>query len=160
MVWRCAAIATERNTANEPLPRIDERPAPGFGALGAGWSDCLAEVETVSKIRNAVRLPAKRSKYRAVRCEYDGVKFASKRERDRYTILAREQALGSISGLMLQPRFAIKVNDELICTYVGDFEYDRGPEHVVEDSKGVKTAVYRLKKKLMWAIHGIEIKEV
>jgi hypothetical protein len=30
---------------------------------------------------------------------------------------------------------------------------------IVEDSKGVRTPVYKLKKKLMLACHGIEIRE-
>lgn len=48
--------------------------------------------------------------------------------------------------------------------YVADFEYwekagDRW-KHVVEDAKGIRTDVYKLKKKLMLWRHGIEIKEV
>jgi hypothetical protein len=45
--------------------------------------------------------------------------------------------------------------------YVADFVYrDRaGKVHVV-DVKGVKTAVYQLKKALLWERHGIRIEEV
>jgi hypothetical protein len=56
-----------------------------------------------------------------------------------------------------------------VCTYVADFRYqermlkDSENNHwrvVVEDVKGVKTPVYRLKKKLVEAQYGIEIREV
>ena len=43
---------------------------------------------------------------------------------------------------------------------VADFMYrDAGGRHVV-DFKGVRTAVYKLKKRLMWHVHGINIEEV
>ena len=72
---------------------------------------------------------------------------------------------GKINTLSLQPRFKIKVQDQLICTYVGDFYYWKRDgelygKWVLEDVKGVKTDVYRIKKKLMKACFGIEIKEI
>lgn len=44
--------------------------------------------------------------------------------------------------------------------YIADFVYTCGGEEVVEDAKGVKTAVYQLKKKLMADRYGILIQEV
>ena len=100
------------------------------------------------------------SKYRAVPTVVDGIRFASKREARRYGELKLLEKAGKISELDLQPRFKILIGDELICTYVADFDYvDENDDHVVEDVKGVKTAIYRLKAKLMKAVHGITIKE-
>ncbi len=48
-----------------------------------------------------------------------------------------------------------------ICTYIADFFYiPRGKLAVYEDAKGMKTPIYRLKKKLVKACTGIEIVEV
>ena len=61
-----------------------------------------------------------------------------------------------------QPRFDLKVNDAHICHYLADFAYrdlETG-ERVVEDVKGHATEVYKLKERLMLAIHGIEIRRV
>ncbi len=46
--------------------------------------------------------------------------------------------------------------------YVADFVYTDVEigENVVEDSKGIRTKDYILKRKLMLAVHGIRIKEV
>jgi hypothetical protein len=52
------------------------------------------------------------------------------------------------------------VGGETICRYVADFVYVRDEKRIVEDVKGLKTAVYKLKKRLMKAVHKIEIQEV
>lgn len=44
--------------------------------------------------------------------------------------------------------------------YYADFVYCRNGELVVEDSKGVRTKEYIIKRKLMLYVHGIKIKEV
>lgn len=51
---------------------------------------------------------------------------------------------------------------ERSCTYVADFVYTRATtgEQVVEDTKGVRTPEYVIKRKLMLQVHGIRIKEV
>lgn len=68
---------------------------------------------------------------------------------------------GEIHGLILQPEFPIIVNGKKICKYIADFRYvNRDIETVVEDAKGVKTDVYRLKKKLVEALYGITVQEV
>jgi hypothetical protein len=48
---------------------------------------------------------------------------------------------------------------EKACTYVADFVYWENGRFVVEDTKGVRTDAYRIKKKLMLWIHGIKVKE-
>lgn len=100
------------------------------------------------------------NKYRAIRTEVDGIMFASKKEAMRYKelkFLLQEQR---ISDLVLQPKFPIQVNGKKICTYIADFIYNEDGIQVVEDVKGVKTSVYRIKKKLTEAIYNITIKEV
>jgi hypothetical protein len=50
----------------------------------------------------------------------------------------------------------------LVCKYVSDFKYlDRENRTVIEDSKGMKTEIYRLKYKLFHACFpGLRIVEV
>ena len=46
--------------------------------------------------------------------------------------------------------------------YIADFVYTdvETGKSIVEDTKGVKTKEYIIKRKLMYAVHGIRIKEV
>lgn len=97
------------------------------------------------------------SKYGAKACVIDGVRFASLKEGRRYEQLKLLVRAGQISGLELQPRFPLVVNGLKVCTYVGDFSYQEAGARVIEDSKGVLTDVFKLKRKLMKAVHGIEI---
>lgn len=92
----------------------------------------------------------------------NGIRFDSKREAKRYQELCLLEKAGGIAKLELQPRFPLVVNGEKITSYRADFRYldVRSGEIVVEDAKGVKTPVYRLKKKLVRAIYGIDIQEV
>lgn len=106
-------------------------------------------------------VPARRlSKYGAVRTvAADGTILASKREARRYGELLLRERAGEISGLRCQVPYDIVVNGAKVCRYVADFLYLENGSDVVEDSKGCRTAVYRLKKKLMKACLGIEIRE-
>jgi hypothetical protein len=113
----------------------------------------------------SISFPQKKlSKYNAQRVEIDGIKFASKREAARYAELKLLQRIGEIVGLECQPRYPLTLNGVKLATYVADFRYKRvaSDEIVVEDvkSKPTITDVYRLKKKLMLALHGIELNEV
>jgi hypothetical protein len=97
-------------------------------------------------------------KYRNQPTEVDGIKFSSKKEAKRYADLKWLLRGGQITDLKLQPRFPLKVNDKLICTYVADFEYvTAAGETVVEDVKGVQTDVFKLKRKLMRACYDIGV---
>lgn len=89
----------------------------------------------------------------------DGRTFDSKKEAARYLELKKLQVSGVISGLRLQVRFPIKVNGQKVCTYVADFAYIRDGKRTIEDVKGQLTAVYKMKRRLMAAVHGIEILE-
>ena len=73
-------------------------------------------------------------------------------------VLAAQKA-GEIDELARQVRFRLDVNGVHVAVYVADFTYVRDGERITEDVKGAITPVYRLKKKLMKACHGIEILE-
>ena len=101
------------------------------------------------------------TKYNAKKTEVDGFIFDSRAEARRYSELILAERAGEISNLSLQPVFPIIVNEKKIGKYIADFQYtDRDGNRVIEDVKGVSTPVYRLKKKLVEAIHEINITEI
>lgn len=87
--------------------------------------------------------------------------FDSAKEADRYRELYLLQAAGQISGLDCQVKFELAANGVKIADYYADFMYFERPSGalVVEDVKGMKTPAYRLKAKMMKALHGITIRE-
>lgn len=99
------------------------------------------------------------NKYHAQRCEHGDHSHDSRRERDRCWVLEQQQAAGAITGLERQVRYRLAVNGHRICDYVADFRYTRDGVVIVEDTKGVRTPVYRLKAALMAALHGVTILE-
>ena len=101
----------------------------------------------------------KRLKYGNTIVREDGLVFQSKREARRWQELKLEQKSGLIKNLRRQVPFSIAVNKIHVCVYRADFVYQIRGEEVVEDSKGKKTEAYILKKKLLFACHGIVIKE-
>jgi hypothetical protein len=100
------------------------------------------------------------AKYRNVKVDSPDGMFDSKREYERWCELRIEQRAGDISNLRRQVRYPLVVNGVRVAVYVADFVYERGGAVTVEDAKGVKTQTYKLKRKLMKAVHGIDIKEV
>ena len=109
------------------------------------------------------RSPAK-NKYGAERVG----SHASKKEHKRAGQLKLMQMAGEISNLREQVSFELipaqrdKVGSliERSCRYIADFVYnDKQGNLVVEDTKGVRTKEYRIKRKLMLQVHGIQIKE-
>ena len=119
----------------------------------------------------------KRSKYGAVRREVDGIVFASKAEAKRYRELKLLEQAGHIARLKLQQRFELvipKTNlradvkdfDRIVTIghYVADFCYDEltpaATRFVVEDVKGMRTPMYRWKKKHFENQYGIQITEI
>ena len=117
-----------------------------------------------------VPLKAKRSKYNNIKTKVGSLVFDSKKEARRWGELLLLAKAGRIQNLQRQSEFPLLVNDRLICTYVADFFFDElvaGTSGtfrpVVEDVKSEftkKLPVYRIKSKLMQAIHGITIREV
>lgn len=104
----------------------------------------------------------KKNKYNAKKTMVNGIKFDSKAEAARYKILKKREATGEISELTLQPRFTLqekfKHGGKTIrkIEYIADFEYSKNGKQVVEDVKGVKTDVYKLKKKMFLLKYGKE----
>lgn len=104
-------------------------------------------------------------KYGAKPTEVDGLRFDSKREAARYSALQLLVRAGEIVDLEVQPTYPIIIADPqgmpvIVAAYRADFRYRRGRDVVVEDVKGVRTPLYRLKKKLVEALYGIKITEV
>lgn len=91
----------------------------------------------------------------------DGQKFDSMKEYYRWSELKLMQRAGIISKLERQVKFELipKQEGELACNYIADFTYYQKGEYIVEDVKGCKTDVYKIKKKLMLWVHGIRIRE-
>lgn len=103
-------------------------------------------------------------KYHNRKAEVDGLIFDSKKEARRYGELKLLQQRGEIRELRRQVSYDLEVNRVLVCRYVADFVYQEKVggdwREVTEDAKGVRTEAYKLKKKLMLAVHGVEIREV
>lgn len=98
-------------------------------------------------------------KYRAKPVTIDGIRFDSTAEAKRWFDLQTLEKNGLIEKLQRQVRYPIDVNGARICTYVADFVYVENGARVVEDTKGMVTPIYALKKRLMLAVHGVEIRE-
>lgn len=99
----------------------------------------------------------------------DGQVFDSVKEYHQWGCLKLLERAGKISDLKRQVKYVLipaqrDKNGRVVereTSYIADFEYfdlERGVK-VVEDCKGFKTEVYRIKKKLMLWVHGIRIKE-
>lgn len=109
------------------------------------------------------------SKYHAKKTEVDGIRFQSRKEGERYAELKLLERAGRIRSLVLQPKFELQegfTNAEgkkiRAITYIADFMYydcdlDRT---IVEDVKGMKTEVYKLKKKLFEYKYGMVVREI
>ncbi len=102
----------------------------------------------------------RRHKYNAQPTTVNGIRFASKKEAACYTKLKALEDAGQIRNLLLQTALDIVVNGVHVCKYVPDFYWCEGDKQIWADAKGMKTDVYRLKKKLVKACLGIEILEL
>ena len=111
---------------------------------------------------------AYRSKYRNKKVTMGDKVFDSMKECSRYVELSLLQKAGKIRDLDTQVPFELipaqRDKDgkllERACHYVADFVYYENGQKVVEDTKGVKTPEYIVKRKLLLWVHGIRIKEV
>ncbi len=102
----------------------------------------------------------KRAKYGNKKKVINGLTFDSTKEARRYQDLELQQRSRYITDLRRQVKFPVNVNGVFICDWFADFTYrDRDGKLMVEDTKGIKTDEYRLKKKLVQAIYGIIILE-
>ena len=117
------------------------------------------------------------SKYHARKVVRGGKTFDSAKEARRYGELCLLQRAGEISDLRTQVKYVLipaqREPDtvgkrggvikglllEREVSYVADFVYVQNGKTVVEDSKGMRTKDYIIKRKLMLWVHGIQIKE-
>ena len=104
----------------------------------------------------------KSSKFGAKKTIVDGITFDSKWESERYGQLRAMERGGIVTDLELQVKYDIVINDIKICKYIADFVYkEESPDgeikEIVEDAKGFETPEFKLKKKLMKAVHNIDI---
>lgn len=119
-------------------------------------------------------------KYKNDKVRYKDLQFDSQRECSRYIQLEMMQRAGEITDLQMQVKYELipaqyepdiigprggKKKGKLIeksCCYFADFVYkdNRTGETVVEDTKGMRTTEYIIKRKLMLWIHGVRIREI
>lgn len=116
--------------------------------------------------------PKKGPKYGNRRCEHNGIKFDSEKERSRWFHLIQLQAAGAIRDLQLQVPFVLTPRKQRVdgtweraSKYVADFVYVDAAtgNRVVEDVKSEatrKNKTYVQKRKQMLAVHDITIKEI
>lgn len=119
-----------------------------------------------------------KNKYGNSKVTINGETFDSKKEARRYQELKLLEMAGEIIKLRRQERFMLippqykwvtdakgKKKQKCIereCCYIADFVYQdvRTGELVVEDTKGVRTKDYVIKRKLMLSTYNIRIKEI
>lgn len=118
------------------------------------------------------------NKYRNTKTIVDGIEFDSRKEAARYKELKLLEAAGEIYNLERQVKFVLIPTQrepdfvgvrggikkgkviEKECSYLADFVYIRDGEVIVEDTKGIRTKDYIIKRKLMLYLLGIRIQEI
>jgi hypothetical protein len=148
-----------------------------IGRLGPSARAQIEAQVALSAVRKAGKpAAAGAGKYHAQKTEAAGITFDSKKEACRYAELMLRSRAGEIRELRLQEVFVLSpaytTPDGVrvrATTYRADFTYrERCVDadgsvswpKIVEDVKGVRTETYKLKRKMMLAIHGITIREV
>lgn len=111
-----------------------------------------------------------KSKYGAKKTQVDGIRLDSKAEAQRYRELMLLKRAGEVTEVILQPSYTLmpgfkhKATGERVqpIKYRADFLVTYADGHQeIEDVKGVKTEVYRIKKKLFMSLYpDLYIKEV
>jgi len=124
---------------------------------------------TPKEYRELIAKQKKSKKYRNTVVEYDGNTFDSIKERDYYIELKLKQKAGIVKDIFCQVPILIEVNCIKICKYYCDFKIiysDKSIEYVdikafdKKNNKYITTPAFQLKKKLVKAVHGIDIKIV
>lgn len=102
-------------------------------------------------------------KYRNKKVIHNGLKFDSQAEFRYFLYYKSKEDNGEIGNLRLQVPFEIVINGKKICKYIADFTYtDKDGFHVVDIKSPIteKDKVFRLKKKLVEAVHNVKIEIV
>ena len=122
------------------------------------------------------------NKYKNKKIVRNGETFDSLKEYRRYIELSLLEKAGTIQGLKRQVVYdllpaqyeQVSMADyikskgrkargkclERAVKYVADFVYTENGETVVEDTKGVRTKDYIIKRKMLLYFHGIKIREI
>ncbi len=138
------------------------------------WTQWAKTHDTVSGATLTVHTRPSTNKYQAHAVRVDGILFDSQREAARYQELKVLAAAGLIASIEIHPGFPLIVKElhrvdgpEILHTvgmFHADFRYRdlRLGVWVVEDVKSqpTKTEAYKLRKRIVEAVHGITIVEV
>jgi hypothetical protein len=118
------------------------------------------------------------NKYKNKKTVFNGIEFDSVKEAKRYQELLLFERAGTIQDLQMQVKFVLipaqrepdiigkrggRYKGKVIereCAYIADFVYTIDGKTVVEDTKGMRTKDYIIKRKLMLWTHGIRIREI
>ena len=99
------------------------------------------------------------AKHGNIPTERDGFVFDSRMEANRWDQLVMLWRHGRIHFLERQVPFAFIINGVRVGKYTADYAYLEGGYYVVEDRKGHRDTAYKLRRRLMLACFGIEIRE-
>jgi len=98
------------------------------------------------------------NKYRAKKCEADGIKFDSHAERARYFDLKLLLRAGEISDLQIHPSYELTIKCVKIGSYKPDFRFlDKTGSLVIEDVKGVVSQAASLRIRVFEACYGLTV---
>ena len=93
----------------------------------------------------------------------DGIKFDSIKESKFYGFLKLQKRANLIKDFELQPRFDFKIENKLMFYYKADFKIFHldGSIEIIDVKSAItrKNSTYRLKKKIIEKVYGIEIIE-
>lgn len=106
----------------------------------------------------------KKTKFKSVAICEDGYRFPSLLEARRYKelkLLTKAKGKDKIYDLAVHPKYPIFVGNAHICMVELDFQYRdvQGTLHL-EDTKGMDTALSKLKRKLVEAVHNVRVELV
>ncbi len=96
-------------------------------------------------------------KFKAKPQEYEGIKFASKKELKRYKELQVLQRCGEVLFFLRQVPLRLAGGVKYICDYL---VFWANEDVTFEDVKGMRTPMYTVKKKLVESTYPIKIKEI
>ncbi len=124
-----------------------------------GWENYIPSTSTqggLGACQPHSRQPI-RNKFNAESMTIEGVRFASRKEAQRYQDLILRQHAGDIDSLLAHPAYELVVNGIRVGRYTADFYYVTSEgEAIVEDVKGgraTKTEAYSLRRRLFEACH-------
>lgn len=153
---------------NRAAPGLDGQHADGpraRGTSGAGAGRVVATVRAAAGTR-ATGTAGQTHKFGNRKTTVDGLAFDSKREAARWRELTLLQRAGHISDLQRQVayvlapgvKFAGARRAQPALRLIVDFAYRERGELVLEDVKGVITTAFTIKRHLLKALHGLEVR--